>query len=218
MILLLFAGMLSCQMCSNYIRNSKIGEKIEDIDSLSMERVFISDRLQDSLMNFLRLFDTTDFFIISKTPGKFCRIPKPRPSHDVVTLCCFTIDNDTIINFYGSFHGYIGLPASTEAHKIFVKKIAVGAKRVNNTLIAVNAYGDIAIDSVFDSLFLSRLDLAQYDSIVRWLPDVNGNIYPLFKEYVCKSGSVKLVFSNERNAESLDTVKCKYFEDVSKNL
>lgn len=52
-------------MCGNPIRNSEARDDANDKDSSSIERVFISDRLQDSLMNFLRLVDTSDYYVIS---------------------------------------------------------------------------------------------------------------------------------------------------------
>lgn len=68
-ILLLLLVVLCCQMCGNPIRNSEARDDANDKDSSSIERVFISDRLQDSLMNFLRLVDTSDYYVISKSPG-----------------------------------------------------------------------------------------------------------------------------------------------------
>ena len=104
-LLLLLWVVLCCQMCGNPIRNSEARDDANDKDSSSIERVFISDRLQDSLMNFLRLVDTSDYYVISKSPGKYCRYTKSDHSYNVVTLCCFTNDNDTIINFYGGIDG-----------------------------------------------------------------------------------------------------------------
>lgn len=206
-ILLLLLVVLCCQMCGNPIRNSEARDDANDKDSSSIERVFISDRLQDSLMNFLRLVGTSDYYVVSKSPGKYCRYTKSDHSYNVVTLCCFTNDNDTIINFYGGIDGFIGFPASHKIHKIFIKDIAVGAKRVNNMMVAVNSYGSIVVDSVFDSLFLSGLSLEQYDSIIVRSPDYNGNVLPFFKEYVYNGENLELVFSNEKKVEYLDTVK-----------
>lgn len=64
-ILLLLLVVLCCQMCGNPIRNSEARDDANDKDSSSIERVFISDRLQDSLMNFLRLVDTSDYYVVS---------------------------------------------------------------------------------------------------------------------------------------------------------
>mgnify|MGYP006919092223 FL=1 len=74
-------------------------------------------------------------------------------------------------------------------------------------MIAVNSYGSIVVDFVFDSLFLSGLDLEQYDSIVSRSPDYNGNVIPFYKEYVYNGENLELVFSNEKKIEYLDTVK-----------
>lgn len=206
-ILLLLFVVLCCKMCVNPIRNSEASHEVNGKDSSLIERVFISDRLQDSLMNFLRLIDTSDYYVISKSPGKFDHRKKSDHSYNVVTLCCFTNNSDTIINFYGGIDGFIGFPASHKMHKIFIKNVAVGATCVNNTMIVVNSYGSIVVDSVFDSLFLSGLDLEQYDSIVTRSPGYNGNVIPFFKEYVYNGKNLELVFSNEKKVEYLDTVK-----------
>lgn len=61
-------------MCGNPARHSGASYDVNGKGSSLIERVFISDRLQDSLMNFLRLEDTFDYYVISKSPGKFdCR-------------------------------------------------------------------------------------------------------------------------------------------------
>ncbi len=202
-------AMICClQMCGNPARHSGADRIIDIRDSCpKLERIFKSDRLQDSLMNFLRLIDTSDYFILSQSPGKFCRCTKPDHSYNVITLCCFTNNCDTIINFYGGIDGFIGFPASHKLRKIFIKSVAVGAKRVNNTMIAVNSYGSIVVDSVFDSLFLSRLDLEEYSSMVERSPGYIGNVIPFFKEYTFNGENIELVFSNEKKVEYLDTVK-----------
>lgn len=206
-LIIILTAILYAQMCCNPARRTVAEQETDGKDSSSVERVFISDRLQDSLENFLKLVDTTDYCIISKAPGKYIRHIESDHFYKVVTLCCFTNDNDTIINFYGGIDGFIGFPASHKIHKIFIKDIAVGAKRVNNMMVAVNSYGSIVVDSVFDSLFLSGLSLEQYDSIIVRSPDYNGNVLPFFKEYVYNGENLELVFSNEKKVEYLDTVK-----------
>jgi len=169
--------------------------------------VFISDRLQDSLENFLKLVDTTDYYISSKSPGKYCRHIMPDYYHYSVTLCCFTNDSDTTVNFYGAIDGFVGFPASIKMRKVFIEDIAAGAKSVNNTIIAVNSYGNIAVGSVFDSLFLSSLDLELYWSTSVRSPVYCGNVFPFFKEYIYNGDNLELVFTNEKKVEYLDTVK-----------
>ena len=75
-IFLLLFVVLCCKMCGNPIRNSEARDDVNDKGSSLIERVFISDRLQDSLMNFLRLVDSSDYYVISKSPGKFDRRKK----------------------------------------------------------------------------------------------------------------------------------------------
>ena len=59
---MLLLVVLCCQMCGNPIRNSEARDDANDKDSSSIERVFIPDRLQDSLESFFELVDTSDFF------------------------------------------------------------------------------------------------------------------------------------------------------------
>ena len=199
---------LCVQMCGNPARRTVAEQETDGKDSSFIERVFISDRLQDSLENFLKLVDTTDYYIISKAPGKYNRHIKDHSSYNVVTLCCLTNDSDTIVNFYGGIDGFIGFPASIKMRKVFIEQhIAAGAKSVNNTIIAVNSYGNIAVDSVFDSLFLSSLDLELYWSTGVRSVDYCGNVFPFFKEYIYNGDNLELVFTNEKKVEYLDTVK-----------
>ena len=205
--IIILTVILCVQMCGNPARRTVAEQETDGKDSSFIERVFISDRLQDSLENFLKLVDTTDYYITSKSPGKYCRHIMPDYYHYSVTLCCFTNNGDTIINFYGGIDNFIGYPASLKMRKVFRKKIAVGAKRVNNTMIAVNSYGNIAVDSVFDSLFLRGLDLEVYGSMIEKSSDFGVNVLPFFKEYLYNGDNLELVFTNEKKVEYLDTVK-----------
>ena len=206
-IYLLLLVVVSCQMCCNPARRTVAEQETDGKDSSSVDRVFISDRLQDSLENFLKLVDTTDYCIISKAPGKYIRHIESDHFYKVVTLCCFTNDSDTTVNFYGAIDGFVGFPASIKMRKVFIEFIAAGAKSVNNTIIAVNSYGNIAVDSVFDSLFLSSLDLELYWSTSLRSPVYCGNVFPFFKEYIYNGDNLELVFTNEKKVEYLDTVK-----------
>ena len=206
-LIIILTVILCVQMCGNPVRRTRMEQETDGKGSSFIERVFISDRLQDSLENFLKLVDTTDYYISSKSPGKYCRHIMPDYYHYSVTLCCFTNNGDTIINFYGGIDNFIGYPASLKMHKVFRKKIAVGAKRVNNTMIAVNSYGNIAVDSVFDSLFLRGLDLEVYGSMIEKSSDFGVNVLSFFKEYIYNGKKLELVFTNEKKLECVDTVK-----------
>ena len=199
--------LLCVQLCGNPTRRTETEQETDGKDSSSVERVFISDRLQDSLENFLKLVDTTDYCIISKAPGKYIRHIESDHFYKVVTLCCFTNDSDTTVNFYGAIDGFVGFPASIKMRKVFIEDIAAGAKSVNNTIIAVNSYGNIAVGSVFDSLFLSSLDLELYWSTSVRSPVYCGNVFPFFKEYIYNGDNLELVFTNEKKVEYLDTIK-----------
>lgn len=59
-----FLSIVLCgQMCGNHIRNSRVGKIVDDKDSPSMEKVFISDRLQDSLEYLISNIDASDSII-----------------------------------------------------------------------------------------------------------------------------------------------------------
>ena len=72
-LIIILTAILYAQMCCNPARRTVAEQETDRKDSPSVERVFISDRLQDSLENFLKLVDTTDYCIISKAPGKYIR-------------------------------------------------------------------------------------------------------------------------------------------------
>lgn len=48
-------------------------------------------------------------------------------------------------------------------------------------MIAVNSYGNIAVDSVFDSLFLRGLDLEVYGSMIEKSSDFGVNVLSFLK-------------------------------------
>ena len=206
-LIIILTVILCVQKCGNPAHRTGTEQETDEKDSSPIERVFISDRLQDSLEKFLKLVDTTDYCIISKAPGKYNRHIESDHFHKVVTLCCFTNDSDTIVNFYGAIDGFVGFPASIKMRKVFIEHIAAGAKSVNNTIIAVNSYGDIAVESIIDSLFLSSLDLELYWSTSVRSPVYCGNVLPFFKEYIYNGDNLELVFTNEKKVEYLDTVK-----------
>ena len=206
-LIIILTVILCVQMCGNPVRRTGMEQETDGKGSSFIERVFISDRLQDSLENFLKLIDATDYCIISKAPGKYIRHIESDHFYKVVTLCCFTNDSDTTVNFYGAIDGFVGFPASIKMRKVFIEDVAAGAKSVNNTIIAVNSYGNIGVDSVFDSLFLSSLDLELYWSTSVRSPVYCGNVFPFFKEYIYNGDNLELVFTNEKKVEYLDTVK-----------
>lgn len=121
-LIIILTVILCVQMCGNPVRRTGMEQETDGKGSSFIERVFISDRLQDSLENFLKLVDTTDYYISSESPGKYCRHIMPDYYHYSVTLCCFTNNGDTIINFYGGIDNFIGYPASLKMHKVFRKK------------------------------------------------------------------------------------------------
>lgn len=204
-ILLLLLVVLCCQICGNPIRNSEARDDANDKDSSSIERVFISDRLQDSLESFFELVDTSDFFILALPGKKYHRVQDSIHSRDIITVSFIVNDNDTIINFSGR-HG-IAPPTSIGMGKIFFNdKVDIGAKYVNKTLVAVNSHGHIPLDRFLDSQFIDSLDYKLYIDRYCSYMDVAGGIIPYLRIYVINGDSLRVEFTNDKNIECLDTV------------
>ena len=204
-ILLLLLVVLCCQMCGNPIRNSEARDDANDKDSSSIERVFISDRLQDSLESFYELIDTSDFFILALPGKKYHRVQDSIHSRDIITVSFIVNDNDTIINFSGR-HG-VAPPMSIGMGKIFFNdKEDIGAKYVNKTLVAVNSHGHIPLDRFLDSQFIDSLDYKLYIDRYCSYMDVAGGIIPYLRIYVINGDSLRVEFTNDKNIECLDTV------------
>ena len=204
-ILLLLLVVLCCQMCGNPIRNSEARDDANDKDSSSIERVFKSDMLQDSLESFYELIDTSDFFILALPGKKYHRVQDSIHSRDIITVSFIVNDNDTIINFSGR-HG-IAPPISIGMGKIFFNdKVDIGAKYVNKTLVAVNSHGHIPLDRFLDSQFIDSLDYKLYIDRYCSYMDVAGGIIPYLRIYVINGDSLRVEFTNDKNIECLDTV------------
>ena len=204
-ILLLLLVVLCCQMCGNPIRNSEARDDANDKDSSSIERVFISDRLQDSLESFYELIDTSDFFILALPGKKYHRVQDSIHSRDIITVSFIVNDNDTIINFSGR-HG-IAPPISIGMGKIFFNdKVDIGAKYVNKTLVAVNSHGHFPLDQFLDSQFIDSLDFKLYMDRYSCDMDVTGGIIPYLRSYIINGDSLRVEFTNDKNIECLDTV------------
>ena len=204
-LLLLLWVVLCCQMCGNPIRNSEARDDANDKDSSSIERVFKSDMLQDSLESFYELIDTSDFFILALPGKKYHRVQDSIHSRDIITVSFIVNDNDTIINFYGR-HG-IAPPISIGMGKIFFNdKVDIGAKYVNKTLVAVNSHGHFPLDQFLDSQFIDSLDFKLYMDRYSCDMDVTGGIIPYLRSYIINGDSLRVEFTNDRNVECLDSV------------
>ena len=204
-ILLLLLVVLCCQMCGNPIRNSEARDYANDKDSSSIERVFIPDRLQDSLESFYELIDTSDFFILALPGKKYHRVQDSIHSRDVITVSFIVNNKDTIISFAGR-HG-VAPPMSIGMGKIFFNdKEDIGAKYVNKTLVAVNSHGHIPLDRFLDSQFIDSLDYKLYIDRYCSYMDVAGGIIPYLRIYVINGDSLRVEFTNDKNIECLDTV------------
>ncbi len=96
--LLIVAAIICClQMCSNPARHSGADRIIDIRDSCpKLERIFKSDRLQDSLESFFELVDTSDFFILALPGKKYLRVQDSIHSRDVITVSFIVNNNDTI--------------------------------------------------------------------------------------------------------------------------
>lgn len=204
---LIVAAIICClQMCGNPARHSGTNRIIDIRDSCpKLERIFKSDRLQDSLDSFYALVDTSDFFILALPGKKYHRVKHSIHSRDVITVSFIANDNDTIISFSGRYG--IAPPVSIGMGKIFFKdKVDIGAKYVNKTLVAVNSHGHIPLDRFLDRQFIDSLDYKLYMDKYCCDMDVTGGIIPYLRIYVINGDSLRVEFTNDKNIECLDTV------------
>lgn len=200
-------AMIGClQMCGNPARHSEVNRIIDIRDSCSkLERIFKSDRLQDSLESFFELVDTSDFFILALPGKKYHRVQDSIHSRDVITVSFIVNNKDTIISFAGR-HG-VAPPMSIGMGKIFFNdKEDIGAKYVNKTLVAVNSHGHIPLDRFLDKQFIDSLDYKLYIDRYCSYMDVAGGIIPYLRIYVINGDSLRVEFTNDKNIECLDTV------------
>ena len=166
--------------------------------------MFISDRLQDSLENFLKLVDTSDVFMVCLKPGVYRNSEDTSHRKDVVTISFWVDNKDTNVIFAGRHE--ISAPINVGTGAWIYNETVVGAKYVNKTIIAVNSNVDISLDSILDSVFLQGLSLELYEKRKSYALDVTGGIVPYLKSYIINGDSLRLEFSNEKNMACLDTV------------
>ena len=200
-------AMIGClQVCGNPARHSGVNRIIDIRDSCpKLERIFKSDRLQDSLESFFELVDTSDFFILALPGKKYRRVQDSFHSRDVITVSFIVNNKDTIISFSGR-HG-IADPVSIGMGKIFFyDKVDIGAKYVNRTVVAVNSHGHIPLDQFLDSQFIDSLDFKLYKDRYSCDMDVTWGIIPYLRIYVINGDSLRVEFTNDKNIECLDTV------------
>lgn len=191
-------------MCGNPARRTGTEQETDEKDSSSIERVFISDRLQDSLENFLYLIDTSDVFMVCLKPGVYRISEDSSHRKDVVTISFWVDNKDTNVIFAGRHE--ISAPINVSTGTWIYNETAVGAKYVNKTIIAVNSNVDIYLDSILDSVFLQGLSLELYEKIKSYMMDVTGGVVPYIKSYIINGDSLRLEFSNEKDMTSIDTV------------
>ena len=126
-------------MCGKHIHNSRSGKIVDDKDSLSVERVFISNRLQDSLEYFISHIDAPD---------------------SIITISCFLKDKDTIIHIAACdyIYGFVDY----ESRLVYTIESGSGAFPSNGMIYALNYIGDFPLTDIFDSLFMIKLDSLMY--------------------------------------------------------
>ncbi len=200
-------AMIGClQMCGNPARHSGADRIIDIRDSCpKLERIFKSDRLQDSLESFFELVDTSDFFVLALPGKKYRRVQDSIHSRDVITVSFIVNNNDTIISFSGRYG--IVPPVSIGMGKIFFyDMVDIGAKYVNKTVVAVNSHGHIPLDRFLDSQFIDSLDFKLYMDKYSYDLDVTGGVIPYLRSYVINGDSLRVEFTNDKNIECLDTV------------
>lgn len=203
-LIIILTATLYAQMCCNPARRTVAEQETDRKDSPSVERVFISDRLQDSLENFLKLVDTSDVFMVCLKPGVYRNSEDTSHRKDVVTISFWVDNKDTNVIFAGRHE--ISAPINVGTGAWIYNETVVGAKYVNKTIIAVNSNVDISLDSILDSVFLQGLSLELYEKRKSYALDVTGGIVPYLKSYIINGDSLRLEFSNEKNMACLDTV------------
>lgn len=194
------------QMCDNPARHSGANRIIDIRDSCpKLERIFKSDRLQDSLETFFELVDTSDFYILALPRKNYSRVQDSNHSKDIITISFIVNNNDTIISFAGRYG--IAPPISIGMGKIFFDDMVdIGAKYVNKTLVAVNSHGHFPLDKFLNSSFIDSLDFKLYMDRYCYDLDVNGGLIPHLRIYVINGDSLRVEFTNDKNIECLDTV------------
>ena len=94
-LIIILTAILYAQMCCNPARRTVAEQETDRKDSPSVERMFISDRLQDSLENFLKLVDTSDVFMVCLKPGVYRNSEDTSHRKDVVTISFWVDNKDT---------------------------------------------------------------------------------------------------------------------------
>ena len=103
-LIIILTAILYAQMCCNPARRTVAEQETDRKDSPSVERMFISDRLQNSLENFLKLVDTSDVFMVCLKPGVYRNSEDTSHRKDVVTISFWVDNKDTNVIFAGR-HG-----------------------------------------------------------------------------------------------------------------
>lgn len=203
-LIIILTAILYVQMCGNPARRTGADQETDGENGSPIERVFISDRLQDSLENFLNLIDTDDVFMVCLKPGVYRSSEDTSHRKDVVTISFWVDDKDTNVIFAGR-HA-ISAPINVGTGTWTYNETVVGAKHVNKTIIAVNSNVDISLGSILDSVFLQGLSLELYEKRKSYMVDVTGGIVPYLKSYIINGDILRLEFSNENDMACLDTV------------
>ena len=117
-------------MCGNHIHNSRAGKIVDDKGSPSMEKVFISDRLQDSLEYLISNIDASD---------------------SIITISCFLKNKDTIIHIAACdyIYGFVDY----ESCLVYTVESSAGAFPSSGMIYALNYIGDFPLADIFDPLF-----------------------------------------------------------------
>lgn len=183
--IILLLVMLCGQMCRNHTHNSIMNEMISNgSDSSSIEKVFVSDRLQDSL----------EYFIISKDISDF----------DVITLSCFQKGKDTIVHIAACdyIYGFVDY----ESRLVYHNEANAGAFTSNGMIYALNYIGDFPFASIFDTLFTNKLDMLMYAHINddRYYEDY---AIPYVMSLAINGDSLRTIYTNIRDRNHLNTLR-----------
>lgn len=181
--IIFFLSIVLCgQMCGYHIRDSRAGKIVDDKDSSSVERVFISDRLQDSLEYLISHIDASD---------------------SIITISCFLKDKDTIIHIAACdyIYGFVDY----ESRLVYTIESGAGAFHSDEMIYALNYIGDFPLTDIFDSLFMIKLDSLMYVRLDGRCQD--GYAIPYVMSLDVNEYGIRTVYTNKNDRCHLNTLR-----------
>mgnify|MGYP006889089374 FL=1 len=178
-----FLSIVLCgQMCGNHIHNSRAGKIVDDKGSPSMEKVFISDRLQDSLEYLISNIDASD---------------------SIITISCFLKNKDTIIHIAACdyIYGFVDY----ESCLVYTVESSAGAFPSSGMIYALNYIGDFPLADIFDPLFMVKLDTLMYARLDGRCKD--GYAIPYVMSLDVNEYGIRTIYTNITDRCHLNTLR-----------